>query len=68
MYESLRTTGFESVADGLLLDIIRRVVTFGMTLVPLDIREESTKHTLALDAIQSSWSGFIQKNGMKTHA
>lgn len=51
MYESLRTTGFELVADGLLLDIIRRVVTFGMTLVPLDIREESTKHTLALDAI-----------------
>lgn len=51
MYHSLATTGFELVADGLLLDTIRRVVMFGMTLVPLDIREESTKHTLALDSI-----------------
>jgi phosphoenolpyruvate carboxylase len=51
MYNSLTTTGFELVADGLLLDIIRRVVAFGMTLVPIDIREESTKHTLALDSI-----------------
>ena len=51
MYDSLVETGFELVADGLVSDIIRRVAVFGMTLVPLDIREESTKHTLALDAI-----------------
>ena len=51
MYESLMATGFELVADGRLLDIIRRLATFGMTLLPLDIREESTKHTEALDAI-----------------
>jgi phosphoenolpyruvate carboxylase len=51
MYDSLVSTGFELVADGLLLDIIRRLATFGMTLVPLDIREESTRHTMALDAI-----------------
>jgi phosphoenolpyruvate carboxylase len=51
MYDSLASTGLELVADGLLLDIIRRVAFFGMTLVPLDIREESTRHTLALDAI-----------------
>ena len=44
-------TGFELVADGLVSDIIRRIAVFGMTLVPLDIREESTRHTLALDAI-----------------
>ena len=51
IYNSLVETGFELVADGHVSDIIRRIVTFGMTLVPLDIREESTRHTLALDAI-----------------
>lgn len=57
MYESLIETGFDLVADGLLVDIIRRVHAFGMTLVPLDIREESTKHTLALDAV-TRWLGI----------
>lgn len=51
IYDSLVETGFELVADGHVSDIIRRVAVFGMTLVPLDIREESTRHTLALDAI-----------------
>jgi len=51
IYDSLVETGFELVADGHVSDIIRRVAVFGLTLVPLDIREESTRHTLALDAI-----------------
>ncbi|KAL7550662.1 hypothetical protein ACHAWF_013881 [Thalassiosira exigua] len=51
IYNSLVETGFELVADGHVSDIIRRVAVFGMTLVPLDIREESTRHTMALDAI-----------------
>jgi phosphoenolpyruvate carboxylase len=51
MHTSLVETGFELVADGLLIDIIRRVAVFGLSLVPLDIREESTKHTEALDTI-----------------
>eukprot|EP00581_Thalassiosira_minuscula_P027872 CAMPEP_0183750898 /NCGR_PEP_ID=MMETSP0739-20130205/1395_1 /TAXON_ID=385413 /ORGANISM="Thalassiosira miniscula, Strain CCMP1093" /LENGTH=1019 /DNA_ID=CAMNT_0025987043 /DNA_START=36 /DNA_END=3095 /DNA_ORIENTATION=- len=51
IYDSLVETGYELVADGHVSDIIRRVAVFGMTLVPLDIREESTRHTLALDAI-----------------
>jgi phosphoenolpyruvate carboxylase len=51
MHDSLVETGFGLVADGLLVDIIRRVTVFGLSLVPLDIREESTKHTAALDAI-----------------
>lgn len=51
IYDSLVQTGFELVADGLVSDIIRRIAVFGMTLVPLDIREESTRHTMALDAI-----------------
>jgi phosphoenolpyruvate carboxylase len=51
MHSSLVETGFDLVADGLLADIIRRVAVFGLSLVPLDIREESTKHTEAIDAI-----------------
>ncbi|KAL3912121.1 MAG: hypothetical protein SGILL_007012 [Bacillariaceae sp.] len=56
MHASLMETGFDLVADGLLSDIIRRLKVFGITLVPLDIREESTKHTQALDAI-TKWLG-----------
>lgn len=51
IHDSLVETGFELVADGHVSDVIRRVAVFGMTLVPLDIREESTRHTMALDAI-----------------
>jgi len=51
IYDSLIETGFETVADGRLIDIIRRVSIFGMTLLKLDIREESTIHTNALDSI-----------------
>lgn len=54
MYDSLIETGFELVADGHLLDMIRRLAVFGMSLLPLDIREESTRHTMALDAITKS--------------
>lgn len=46
MHRSLVESGFEEVADGLLIDIIRKVESFGLSLVPLDIREESTRHTM----------------------
>lgn len=51
IHSSLVSTGYADVADGRLTDLIRRVATFGLTLVPLDIRQESTRHTMALDAI-----------------
>jgi len=35
------------------LDLIRRVKCFGLALVKLDIRQESERHTEALDAISS---------------
>jgi phosphoenolpyruvate carboxylase len=57
MHKSLCETGFALVADGLLIDIIRRLSAFGLSLVPLDIREESTKHTMALDAV-TRWLGI----------
>lgn len=40
-----------AIADGKLLDVIRQVNTFGLSIVTLDIRQESTKHAAAVDAI-----------------
>ena len=34
-----------------LLDLIRRISCFGLTLVKVDLRQESDRHTEALDAI-----------------
>lgn len=51
MHRSLCATGNEVVADGFLTDILRNVSAFGLTLVPLDIRQESDKHEEAVDSI-----------------
>jgi len=51
MHDSLLRTGYGNVASHLLTDVIRRLRCFGVNLVPLDIREESTVHNNALDAI-----------------
>ena len=48
---SLRETGNAVIADGRLADILRRLACFGLTLARLDIRQESDKHTAALDTI-----------------
>lgn len=50
-YRSLHETGNGIIADGRLLDLIRRVHCFGLTLVRLDIRQDSARHTALLDAI-----------------
>jgi len=49
--KSLRETGCGAIADGRLLDLLRRVACFGITLVKLDIRQERDRHTALLDAI-----------------
>ena len=51
VYRSLCETGNEVEAKGLLTDILRNISAFGLVLVPLDIRQESDRHTEALDAI-----------------
>jgi phosphoenolpyruvate carboxylase len=51
MYNSLHDTGNSLTAGGLVLDLIRNLSAFGLTLCPLDVRQESTRHTEALDAI-----------------
>ncbi|HKP58257.1 MAG TPA: phosphoenolpyruvate carboxylase [Polyangiales bacterium] len=50
-YYSLIQVGAHSVADGRLLDVLRRVSVFGLSLTRLDIRQESSVHARAIDAI-----------------
>uniref|UniRef100_A0ACD5VNE0 Uncharacterized protein n=1 Tax=Avena sativa TaxID=4498 RepID=A0ACD5VNE0_AVESA len=52
-HESLQSCGSSILADGRLADLIRRVATFGMVLMKLDVRQESGRHTEALDAVTS---------------
>ena len=51
MYRSLIETQDSYIANGRLLDVIRQVNCFGLGLVQLDIRQESSRHSDALDAI-----------------
>ncbi|XP_078439557.1 phosphoenolpyruvate carboxylase, housekeeping isozyme [Wolffia australiana] len=50
-YRSLCSCGDRSVADGSLLDFLRQVSTFGLSLVRLDIRQESERHTDVMNSI-----------------
>ncbi|KAJ0742420.1 Phosphoenolpyruvate carboxylase 1 [Helianthus annuus] len=50
-YRSLCACGDRVMADGSLLDFLRQVSTFGLSLVKLDTRQESERHTDVLDAI-----------------
>lgn len=48
VYSSLHECGMGDIADGYLLDTIRRVAVFGTNLIRLDIRQESDRHAQAL--------------------
>ncbi|KAK9799807.1 hypothetical protein WJX73_001098 [Symbiochloris irregularis] len=50
-YWSLWECGGGIVADGRLLDLLRRVYCFGPSLMKMDLRQESTRHSDALDAL-----------------
>ncbi len=50
-YQSLHECGMGVIADGSLLDTLRRVKAFGVHLVRLDIRQESTRHSDALSEL-----------------
>lgn len=50
-HRSLHATGNGIVADGRLLDLLRRVHAFGLTLVRLDVRQDAARHTALLDAV-----------------
>jgi phosphoenolpyruvate carboxylase len=50
----------DTIANGMLLDTIRRAACFGMSLVRLDVRQESTRHSDVLQAICEyySWGDY----------
>lgn len=50
-YQSLREMGVAPLADGQLLDTIRRLNAFGLNLLPLDIRQASDRHEDAVHDI-----------------
>src|SRR4051812_33478223 len=50
-HRSLHASGARSVADGRLLDLLRRLAAFGLTLFRLDVRQEAGVHARAMDAI-----------------
>ncbi|KAG5552033.1 hypothetical protein RHGRI_010201 [Rhododendron griersonianum] len=50
-HRSLCACGDRPIADGSLLDFLQQVSTFGLSLVRLDIRQESDRHTDVIDAI-----------------
>ncbi|MEA9393450.1 phosphoenolpyruvate carboxylase [Acerihabitans sp. TG2] len=50
-YESLKSCGMSIIASGQLLDTLRRIKCFGIQLVRIDVRQESTLHTDALSEV-----------------
>lgn len=50
-YRSLQECGLGKIADGLLLDVIRKVACFGIHLLKLDIRQDAERHTQAIAEI-----------------
>ncbi|MBL1377708.1 phosphoenolpyruvate carboxylase [Zobellella iuensis] len=50
-YRSLHECGLGMIADGLLLDVIRKVACFGIHLLKLDVRQDGDRHTQALAEI-----------------
>eukprot|EP00285_Hemiselmis_virescens_P015091 CAMPEP_0173381640 /NCGR_PEP_ID=MMETSP1356-20130122/4035_1 /TAXON_ID=77927 ORGANISM="Hemiselmis virescens, Strain PCC157" /NCGR_SAMPLE_ID=MMETSP1356 /ASSEMBLY_ACC=CAM_ASM_000847 /LENGTH=993 /DNA_ID=CAMNT_0014335553 /DNA_START=55 /DNA_END=3036 /DNA_ORIENTATION=- len=51
IYKSMKATGDGFVAEGPLKDLIRRTKCFGLTLLRLDIRQESDRHSEVMDTI-----------------
>lgn len=50
-WHSLHATGGERLARGRLRRLLWRVEAFGIHLLPLDLRQESDRHTAAMDAV-----------------
>ncbi len=50
-HASLQACGMGVIADGALLDSLRRAHTFGLFLVRLDVRQDAARHAAALSEI-----------------
>ena len=58
-YESLIGCGMTNIANGALLDTLRRVRCFGVCLVRLDIRQHAERHAAVFDEI----TRYLQDDG-----
>ncbi len=58
IYDSLHARGAGIVADGELLDTLRRLATFGLHLLPLDIRQEAAEHERAMVALHPEYAAM----------
>lgn len=52
---SLRECGMDEIADGCLRDTLRRIATFGLTLVRLDIRQNAERHAQVFEELVSHY-------------
>ncbi|MDP3814764.1 phosphoenolpyruvate carboxylase [Pseudomonas sp.] len=50
-YQSLHDCGMGVIAEGPLLDCLRRAATFGLFLLRLDVRQDSSRHAAAMSEI-----------------
>ncbi|MHB0774022.1 phosphoenolpyruvate carboxylase [Halomonas sp. WWR20] len=50
-YRSLCDVGLHTIANGVLLDTLRRVAVFGVTLTKLDIRQEAGRHVQVFEEL-----------------
>ncbi len=55
-HRSLAATGNGLIASGRLADILRRVAAFGLTLAPLDLRQDAARHAEAVAWIARAWN------------
>ncbi len=60
-YDSLVGCGLDHIADGYLLDTLRRASCFGLTLVRLDVRQESGRHAGVLQELCEfyGWGDYL---------
>lgn len=56
-YQSMIECGMDTIANGALLDLLRRVRCFGVHLVRHDVRQESSRHTQAIAEL-TRWLGL----------
>ncbi|WP_447556269.1 phosphoenolpyruvate carboxylase [Vreelandella sp. EE22] len=50
-YRSLCDVGLDTIANGALLDTLRRVAVFGVTLTKLDLRQEASRHAQLMEEL-----------------
>ncbi len=50
-YRSLCDVGLDTIANGALLDTLRRVAVFGVTLTKLDLRQEAGRHAQVMEEL-----------------